>query len=110
MTVVLGASGTGKSSLVNAGLIPYIRSLKDEQWAILSPMRPGESPFLALNDVLSQIGIGKGESNGRGSSRTAPTGIMGYLNQWMQSNPNQKLLVVIDQVEELFTLCRNEQE
>ncbi|MEL7078522.1 MAG: caspase family protein [Cyanobacteria bacterium J06582_2] len=126
LTVVLGASGTGKSSLVNAGLIPYIRSLKDEKWAILSPMRPGESPFLALNDVLLQIDIGKDESNGKGESnccrgeRPFPKGlaphrapienVWEYLNQWMQSNPNQKLLVVIDQVEELFTLCRQELE
>ncbi|MEL6912809.1 MAG: caspase, partial [Cyanobacteria bacterium J06598_4] len=114
------------SSLVNAGLIPYIRSLKDEKWAILSPMRPGESPFLALNDVLLQIDIGKDESNGKGESNCcrgerpfpkglaphrAPTeNVWEYLHQWMQSNPNQKLLVVIDQVEELFSLCRHEQE
>ncbi|MEO1340927.1 MAG: caspase family protein, partial [Cyanobacteria bacterium J06635_13] len=112
LTVVLGASGTGKSSLVNAGLIPYIRSLKDEQWAILTPIRPGESPFLALNDVLLPIGIGRGErSFPKGlAPHHASMGIWEYLNQWMQSNPNQKLLVVIDQIEELFTLCRNEQE
>ena len=117
LTVVLGASGTGKSSLVNAGLIPYVRGL-DEKWAILSPIRPGESPFRALGNILAEIGIGKGESNGRGGSlkdslriaRTAPTGIMEYLNQWMQDNPDTKLLIVIDQMEELFTLCRHEQE
>lgn len=111
LTVVLGASGTGKSSLVKAGLIPYIRNLEKE-WAILTPIRPGESPFLALNDVLIQVGImDDGKSIRRSISRSAPiTEIWEHLNQWMQNNPKQKLLVVIDQVEELFTLCHHEKE
>lgn len=54
LTVVLGVSGSGKSSLVKAGLIPYLRELSKppindlHQWHILNPMRPGESPFAAL--------------------------------------------------------------
>ena len=107
LTVVLGASGTGKSSLVKAGLIPYVRGL-NEQWAILTPIRPGESPFLALHDALRQIGI---NNDGRGEQPFAPTKrIWEDLNQWMQDNPHTKLLIVIDQIEELFTLCRDELE
>ena len=105
LTVVLGASGTGKSSLVKAGLIPYVRSL-NEEWAILTPIRPGESPFLALNDVLIQIGI---DANGSEQS-FAPTDIWQHLDRWMKDNPNTQLLIVIDQIEELFTLCRYEKE
>ena len=66
LTIVLGASGTGKSSLVRAGLIPYIKNLDriknlnpgnpdnsngtspPDQWHILAPVRPGESPLKAL--------------------------------------------------------------
>ena len=107
LTVVLGASGTGKSSLVKAGLIPYVKNLKDEQWAVLTPIRPGESPFLALNDVLAQIGI---DNNGKGERPFAPTRVWSYLDRWMKDNPNTQLLIIIDQIEELFTLCRNELE
>ena len=47
LTVVLGASGTGKSSLVKAGLIPFLKKQKLETnssletWQILKPIRLG---------------------------------------------------------------------
>jgi WD40 repeat protein len=56
LTVVLGISGSGKSSLVKAGLLPCLRNQKSEQksnqWYILDPMRPGEVPFISLARVL----------------------------------------------------------
>ncbi len=39
MLMVLGASGTGKSSLVRAGLIPRVRRDRD-RWIVLDPLRP----------------------------------------------------------------------
>ncbi|MEG4859505.1 caspase family protein [Microcoleus sp. K1-B1] len=60
LTVVLGASGTGKSSLVKAGLIPFIIEQSSEvnsnlqTWQILKPIRLGESPLTALTNSLSQ--------------------------------------------------------
>jgi WD40 repeat protein len=60
LTVVLGVSGSGKSSLVKAGLIPYLRELSKpnndlNQWHILNPIRPGESPFAALARTIWAI-------------------------------------------------------
>jgi hypothetical protein len=58
LTVVLGASGSGKSSLVKAGLIPVLRQSQDGQtWFILPPFRPGESPFRALNNALALVNL-----------------------------------------------------
>ncbi|MUG95108.1 hypothetical protein F7734_23195 [Scytonema sp. UIC 10036] len=55
LTVVLGISGSGKSSLVKAGLIPYLRQNHSREWYILKPMRPSESPFTALARTLLLI-------------------------------------------------------
>ena len=52
LTVLLGASGSGKSSLVKAGLIPQLRQETTEQWWILPPIRPGEAPLQALNNAV----------------------------------------------------------
>ncbi|MEG3913368.1 caspase family protein [Microcoleus sp. w2-18bC1] len=57
LTIVLGASGTGKSSLVAAGLIPYLEEKRKslQKWHILKePIRLGEFPLIALKNSLSQ--------------------------------------------------------
>jgi WD40 repeat protein len=97
MTVVLGASGSGKSSLVKAGLVPKLRQIQD--WYLLPTFRPGESPFKALNKILESLNL-------------SPTVLTPErsLAQWLAAHPKAHLLVVIDQFEELITLCHDEQE
>jgi len=46
LTVILGVSGSGKSSLMKAGLLPRLRN--EHQFTILGPMRVGDSPLTAL--------------------------------------------------------------
>jgi len=55
LTTVLGVSGSGKSSLVRAGLIPQLRQPEFKGWNILAPLRPGESPLRALARTLLPI-------------------------------------------------------
>jgi WD40 repeat protein len=106
LTVVLAASGTGKSSLVKAGLIPYIKGHGEqgtgnrEQWHILAPIRPGESPLKAIYNTLNKTLF----------TDNLLVNTEAHIVNWLQQNPQSKLMLVIDQAEELFTLCRNEQE
>jgi len=81
---VVGDSGSGKSSLVKAGLLPKLRQGTaipgSDQWQIVA-MRPGANPAVRLNAFLAQH----------------PDG-------------HPPLLVFIDQFEEVFTLCTDEAE
>ncbi|MBD2451653.1 caspase family protein [Nostoc sp. FACHB-152] len=113
LTVVLGASGTGKSSLVKAGLIPYLKKLQSQsnkqEWLILAPMRPGESPFRELNNTLSQEKIPVVDLS-KINYEQAIKSLSARMNAWCKRNPQLKLLFVVDQLEEVITLCRDEPE
>jgi len=113
LSVVLGASGSGKSSLVKAGLIPDLkeRDAKTDQpqWQILAPIRPGESPLKALSIVLAQETV-PGASIPEVGSESAVEMLMQYMAAWSPQHLGMKLLLVIDQFEELITLCRDEKE
>jgi WD40 repeat protein len=116
LTIVLGASGSGKSSLVKAGLIPYLRNNHAQEWQILAPMRPGESPFnaiaLAILPIVNHTAEGEQDSINELSQnlQRQPQKFIDIVADWSQVNPNKKLLLVIDQFEELITMCRHDSE
>ncbi|MDH3601622.1 MAG: TIR domain-containing protein, partial [Candidatus Tectomicrobia bacterium] len=47
LIMALGASGSGKSSLVRAGVLPRLRREPD-RWLVVNPFRPGRDPFAEL--------------------------------------------------------------
>ena len=53
LLVVSGASGTGKSSVVKAGLLPLLREAGHR---ILPVIRPGLHPLAALERALTEVG------------------------------------------------------
>ena len=103
LTVVVGASGTGKSSLVKAGLLPRLRA-RSEDWHILSPFRPNKNPLQGLSNLLASAG----EPTAAYASETALPGDV--IQAWREHNPHSKLLLVVDQLEELATMCRDLEE
>ena len=112
LTVVLGASGTGKSSLVKAGLVSYIRQLKKiakKSWQILPTMRPGESAFKSLNKILTEY-QSSGSSIISRNSLEKKNILSGKLEYILTKSPHTKLLLVIDQAEELITLAHDSSE
>jgi len=111
---VVGTSGSGKSSLVRAGLLPALRGGMmpgaGSGWRI-SIMRPGSDPFgnlahsLAENGVLPEAGGGlppaEGEAVIEAQLRRGSLGLVDAVKHARLAE-HEKLLVVVDQFEELF--------
>ncbi|MEN8113788.1 MAG: BTAD domain-containing putative transcriptional regulator [Actinomycetota bacterium] len=101
LTAVVGPSGSGKSSVVRAGLIPSIRSgdiAGSEDWAVAT-LLPGRYPFAEFDSMMSRI-------TGVGGSESDPADDASITRTVLRSLPSESaaMLLVIDQFEELFTL------
>jgi WD40 repeat protein len=110
---VLGASGSGKSSVVFAGLVPRLQ--QTGHW-LFTHFRPGEDPFhgLALAlvplyapnlDQTDQIAQARKLAN---YLRNQDFPLTDVIAQIQQNCPNQRVLLIADQFEELYTLCKDE--
>ncbi|MEI2768088.1 MAG: SUMF1/EgtB/PvdO family nonheme iron enzyme [Nitrosomonas sp.] len=108
-----GNSGSGKSSLVNAGMLPMIEQgalwscTGIEHWRILGPMMPGQNPLEKLAEILEQGLIEDPAKRDMGTrfERLAAkeTALASTLKNFKQ--PGGAFLLVVDQFEELFTFA-----
>ncbi|MCB9008271.1 MAG: hypothetical protein H6656_13025 [Ardenticatenaceae bacterium] len=105
---IVGASGSGKSSVVRAGMIPQLR--RQTQWPI-HLITPTAHPLQALATSLTR--------DNESVSATAtliddlqkePRALRLYAARMLQNSQTKRLLLVIDQFEELFTACKDEPE
>ncbi|NTU82213.1 MAG: NACHT domain-containing protein [Chloroflexales bacterium] len=93
---VTGASGSGKSSFVQAGLIPALEAYYQVRALTLchAVMRPSKQPLAALADALHQLGI-------------PPEASFAAATPFVLGSPvgrrQDVAVLVIDQFEELFT-------
>ncbi|MCU0537201.1 MAG: CHAT domain-containing protein [Hydrococcus sp. Prado102] len=55
LVAIVGSSGSGKSSVVFAGLVPKLRQQPQVHWQIVS-FRPGNNPFAALATAFDSLG------------------------------------------------------
>lgn len=105
--LVVGPSGSGKSSLVRAGLLPTLRdgALDDSaNWRYLPPMMPGSDPLLALaHAICPQERIYKAQEIAQ-QLREDPGALLALLGG--ASSP--PTVLAVDQFEELFTLVERE--
>jgi WD40 repeat protein/energy-coupling factor transporter ATP-binding protein EcfA2 len=100
---IVGMSGSGKSSLVRAGLIPYLTGsyveTETSDWRI-AVLRPGRNPMHELAATLCrEFAVAEFESVLQ-TLRTSSAGLAQVAQQ--QLGPGEKLLVLVDQFEELF--------
>ena len=106
LTVILGVSGTGKSSLMKAGLLP--RLVAEHKYKILE-MRVGDSPLTALAKVLQNA-----DETIQNATQIAEEfakdsqALVTRIKDWHKRYPNDQVLLAIDQFEELVTLSQSD--
>ncbi|MFO7537016.1 MAG: protein kinase, partial [Chloroflexota bacterium] len=105
---VVGPSGSGKSSVVKAGLLPALRrgALPDSDGWFISEMVPGTHPLKELEAALFRVAVNPPETllpllgeDERGLARAVKR---------ILPATGTELLLLVDQFEEIFTLVTDE--
>ncbi len=107
---VLGYSGSGKSSLINSGVIPKITATGEAgEWQVVLT-RPGISPISNIAEAVlrhDEEGTSSILSVSKSSLVNQLSGSPLALKQTLKKlhpNPNGKTLIVVDQFEEIFRI------
>ncbi len=106
MLPVLGASGSGKSSVMMAGLLPKLRE-NHPDWTYLDPMVPGNHPLEKLTITLARQFENKSQRAIREDLTDTSTRGLHRLACEISDKP---VVLYIDQFEEIFTLVNDEAE
>ncbi|MCQ3929907.1 MAG: hypothetical protein DPW16_05575 [Chloroflexi bacterium] len=107
---VIGPSGSGKSSVVKAGLIPKLRdgAITGYGSSFYAEMVPGPHPVTQIETELLSFAVNADEAMLQ-RLREDPTGLTEMVKSVLPGG-NSELVLVIDQFEEVFTLVENEAE
>jgi WD40 repeat protein/serine/threonine protein kinase len=112
MVAIIGPSGSGKSSVVFAGLVPLLR--REQKWGILS-FRPGSQPFISLVDSLMPLLTPTTNETDPANSKTQLADdlqngrirLYDLINRIIRRNHLEHILLIADQFEEIYTLCQD---
>jgi WD40 repeat protein len=108
LVAVVGPTGSGKSSLVRAGLVPMLRSgaLDGSGDWLIAAMSPGSHPLEELESALLRVAVNPPatlleqlEHDERGLCRAVKR---------VLPEDSSQLVLLVDQLEELFTLVADE--
>lgn len=115
LLAMLGPSGSGKSSLVLAGLLPALAhgELAEFPTWIVRVTTPGREPLASLVYHLVEGNQAKASRLQKRLAERGLTAIQDWLDDaldFLSDDEQARFLLVIDQFEEIFTLCEDEAE
>jgi WD40 repeat protein len=108
---VVGPSGSGKSSVVRAGLVPAIKCgalPASESWFVLE-LFPGAHPAEELAEALLRIAVDP-PNNLIEPLKLDEAGLLRVVDQVVPGGDETEVVLVIDQFEEVFTMVEDEAE
>jgi WD40 repeat protein len=107
---IVGASGSGKSSLVRAGMVPAIRWNKTASNWLIYVFTPTAHPLESMATTLTRESPLTATAQLIDDLAGEPRALSLYINRALKVNSSTYFLLVIDQFEELFSLCRSKIE
>ncbi len=111
--VVAGPSGSGKSSLMRAGLLHALKAgaLPGSQHWLYEALKPGRNPLGELARVTASLA---GSLNAADDIRTRGMSDATILHQWaeiaLKDQRERRAIILVDQFEEVFTQVTKEDE
>lgn len=103
LVLLLGASGSGKSSVVRAGLVPWLQQTWGNHFVSLM-FTPDHDPFESLYGSLLSRGFSQSHAQ---LAREGKTDTLSQVVNGLKP-PESYWLIVVDQFEELFTVSTPE--
>jgi len=107
---VVGPSGSGKSSLVHAGLVPAL-TIRRRRWVVLPTFVPEDRPFRSLARTLASVLPGVQVDDLAAQLAEDPGALVGWLEELRLARGRRlaSVLLVVDQAEDLLTLAAPEE-
>ncbi|NXY93764.1 hypothetical protein HYE82_04995, partial [Streptomyces sp. BR123] len=114
--LLVGASGSGKSSLLRAGVLPVLRAAHRFVPCLLAPGRAPASELVravrtmtCAADSAVRTAVEAAAAPGAAAVPDSAAGLAAHLRDWAESR-DVRVLVAVDQFEEVFTVCREPAE